>query len=61
MVERPWMTLKPVADGGLPVGRVYEGIAPAKSTKEATNMPRVAESIPDPKLPYFGTRGTSAP
>jgi hypothetical protein len=29
---RPWMTLKPVADGGRPVGRVYEGIAPAKST-----------------------------
>jgi hypothetical protein len=27
-----WMTLKPVADGGRPVGRVYEGIAPAKST-----------------------------
>jgi hypothetical protein len=27
------MTLKPVADGGRPVGRVYEGIGPAKSTK----------------------------
>src|ERR1700730_6504410 len=29
---RLWMTLKPVADGGRPVGRVYEGIGPAKST-----------------------------
>jgi hypothetical protein len=27
------MTLKPGADGELPVGRVYEGIDPAKSTK----------------------------
>ena len=26
------MTLKPVADGGLPVGAVYGGITPAKST-----------------------------
>ena len=27
-----WMTLKPGADGELPVGRVYGGIDPAKST-----------------------------
>jgi len=32
MVARPWMTLKPQADGGLPVGRVYGGRAMAKST-----------------------------
>ena len=35
---RLWMTLKPVADGGRPVGRVYEGIAPAKSTKGAMKL-----------------------
>jgi hypothetical protein len=29
---RLWMTLKPVVDGGHPVGRVYGGIAPVKST-----------------------------
>jgi hypothetical protein len=32
------MTLKPVADGGRPVGRVYEGIAPAKSTKGGSKL-----------------------
>src|SRR4051812_21294962 len=39
--ERPWMTLKPDADGGPPVGRVYEGNAPTKSTKGAANKRHV--------------------
>jgi hypothetical protein len=51
------MTLKPVADGGRPVGRVYEGIAPAKSTKGDMNIRRLRSA----KLPLSGTRETSAP
>jgi hypothetical protein len=51
------MTLKPVAGGGRPVGRVYEGLARAKSTKGGINIRRLRSA----KLPLRGTRETSAP
>ncbi len=55
--NRPWMTLKPGADGGHPVERVYGVSDMAKSTKAgALNAVREA-----PELPLTGTRETSPP
>jgi 23S rRNA (guanosine2251-2'-O)-methyltransferase len=44
------MALKPVADGGRPVGRVYEGIDPAKSTKGGAKPRLFPDTKPGPEI-----------
>src|SRR3954447_26394371 len=49
--NRLLMALKPVADGGRPVGRVYERNAPAKSTKGVAKPRLFPTQIRGLKLP----------